>query len=122
MRMIFAASLLAFAGCQTVALAPAQGDYRAIGTEPFWDLAIGRELVITDRGTDVRVAEPAPRVRRNGAGESYRGRRLGVTIVHAPCSDGMSDRTYPDTVNIVVDGRVYRGCGAKAAFYARAHE
>ena len=104
MRMILAALLLALAGCQTVGPAPARGDYRAIGTEPFWDLTIGRELVFTDRGTDVRVAEPAPRVRRDGAVESYRGRRLSVTIAHAPCSDGMSDRTYPDTVEITVDG------------------
>ena len=118
MRLILAAPLLALAGCQTVA--PAGGDYRAIGTEPFWDLTIGRDLVFTDRGTNVRVAEPAPRVRLGGAGESYRGRRLSVTIVHAPCSDGMSDRTYPDTVEITVDGRLYRGCGANAAFYARA--
>ena len=52
-----------------------QGDYRAIGTEPFWDLTIGRDLVFTDRGNNISVAEPAPPVRRGVAGESYHGRR-----------------------------------------------
>ena len=98
------------------------GDYRAIGTEPFWDLTIGRDLVFTDRGNNVSVAEPTPPVRSGFAGETYPGRRLRVNIVHAPCSDGMSDRTYPDTVNVTVDGRAYRGCGAEAAFFARVGE
>ena len=40
-----------------------------------------------------------------------------MNIVHAACSDGMSDRSYPDTVNVTVDGRPYRGCGANAAFF-----
>jgi uncharacterized membrane protein len=97
---------------------PAQGDYRAIGTEPFWDLTIGRDLVFTDRGNNISVAEPTPPVRSGFAGETYQGRRLQVNIVHARCSDGMSDRSYPDTVNVTVDGRAYRGCGANAAFFA----
>ncbi len=99
-----------------------QGDYRAIGTEPFWDLTIGRDLVFTDRGNNISVAEPAPPARRGVAGESYVGRRLRVNIVHARCSDGMSDRTYPDTVDVTVDGRAYRGCGANSAFFAQVGE
>ena len=97
MRMTFALPLLALglAACQTYAgphQGPygypepiplpdppvGQGDYRAIGTEPFWDLTIERDLVFTDRGNDVRVAEPLPPVRRGVAGESYQGRRLSV--------------------------------------------
>jgi len=101
---------------------PAQGDYRAVGTEPFWDLTIGRDLVFTDRGNNVQVAEPTPPVRRGFAGESYEGRRLRLNIVHSRCSDGMSDRVYPDTVNVTVDGRAYRGCGADAAFFGSVGE
>ena len=99
-----------------------QGDYRAIGTEPFWDLNIGRDMVFTDRGNNVSVVEPTPPVRTGFAGETYQGRRLFVNIVHSRCSDGMSDRTYPDTVNITVDGRPYRGCGANAAFFSSVNE
>ena len=98
------------------------GDYRAIGTEPFWDLTIGRDLVFTDRGNNISVAEPTPIVRRGPSGDFYPGRRLRVTIDRRACSDGMSERSYPDTVNVIVDGRAYRGCGAEAAFFARVGE
>ena len=99
------------------------GDYRAIGTEPFWDLTIGRDLVFTDRGNNISVAEPTPIVRRGPDWRDfYPGRRLRVTIDRRPCSDGMSERRYPDTVNVIVDGRAYRGCGAEAAFFARVGE
>lgn len=136
MRMIFALPLLALglAACQTYPLDPyqpyppsteypvAEGNYRAIGTEPFWDLTIGRDLTFTDRGNNVLVSELTPPVRTGFAGETYQGRRLFVNIVHSRCSDGMSDRTYPDTVNVTVDGHAYRGCGANAAFFAGAGE
>lgn len=85
--------------------------YHAVGTEPFWDLVIARNLVFTDRGTSQIVTEPAPPARIAFAGEIYQGRRINVNIVHTRCSDGMSDRIYPDTVNVTVDGRPYRGCG-----------
>ncbi len=100
----------------------AEGNYRAIGTEPFWDLTIGRDLVFTDRGTNLVVSEPAPPVQRRANIDRFTGRRLSVTIDHRPCSDGMSDRSYPDTVNVTVDGRAYRGCGANSAFFSQVGE
>ena len=91
---------------------PPGGVYRAIGTEPFWDLTIdGRQMVFTDRGNNVAVAQPTPPVIVGFAGEIYRTPRLNVNIVHAPCSDGMSDRTYRDKVQVDVDGRRFDGCG-----------
>lgn len=99
-----------------------RGEYRAIGTEPFWDLTIGRDLVFTDRGTNLSVIEPAPPPSGVTSGELHQGRRLRVSIVRSPCSDGMSERIYPDAVTVTVDGRVYRGCGAPAAFFATVNE
>jgi uncharacterized membrane protein len=99
-----------------------QATYRAIGTEPFWDLEIGRDLVFTDRGNNISVAQPAPRAIQGTAGPIYRTPRLEVNIVHSQCSDGMSDRTYPDTVQVYVDGRQYRGCGAPIGFYSQVGE
>ena len=101
---------------------PSQGNYRAIGTEPFWDLEIGRSLVFTDRGNNVSVSQPTPQPINGTAGEIYRTPRLEVNIVHSQCSDGMSDRTYPDTVQVYVDGRQYRGCGAPSSFYSQVGE
>jgi heat shock protein HslJ len=99
-----------------------QAGYRAIGTEPFWDLEIGRDLVFTDRGNNVSVRQPTPRPINGTAGEIYRTPRLEVNIVHSQCSDGMSDRTYPDTVQVYVDGRLYRGCGAQSSFFSQVGE
>lgn len=99
-----------------------QATYRAIGTEPFWDLEIGRDLVFTDRGNNISVVEATPRPINGTAGEIYRTQRLNVNIVHSQCSDGMSDRMYPDTVQVYVDGRHYRGCGAQIGFFNQVGE
>jgi len=100
-----------------------QGSYRAVGTEPFWDLEIGRDLIFTDRGTNVSVSQPAPAPINGVAGETYQTSRLEVNIVHRQCSDGMSDRSYPDTVDVRVDGRQrYRGCGGPSAYFDQVGE
>jgi heat shock protein HslJ/uncharacterized membrane protein len=97
--------------------------YRAIGTEPFWDLEIGRDLIFTDRGNNVSVSQPAPQPINGVAGETYQTSRLEVNIVHRQCSDGMSDRSYPDTVDVRVDGRQrYRGCGAPIEYFNQTSE
>jgi heat shock protein HslJ len=97
--------------------------YRAVGTEPFWDLEIGREMIFTDRGNNVSVSDPTPTPINGVAGEIYRTQRLDVNIVHRQCSDGMSDRSYPDTVDVRVDGRQrYRGCGAPIAYFDETNE
>jgi heat shock protein HslJ len=91
---------------------PPGGVYRAVGTEPFWDLTIDeRQMVFTDRGNNVQVTQPTPRVIVGFAGEIYRTPRLNVNIVHTACSDGMSDRTYRDKVQVTADGHHYEGCG-----------
>jgi heat shock protein HslJ len=99
-----------------------QATYRAIGTEPFWDLDIGPDLVFTDRGNGVSVTQPTPAPINGTAGEIYRSPRIEVNITHIRCSDGMSDRSYPDTVQVYVDGKMYRGCGAPTAFFTSTDE
>ena len=99
-----------------------QAGYRAIGTEPFWDLEIGRDMVFTDRGNNVQVSQPTPRPTNGEAGETYQTARIEANIVRSSCSDGMSDRTYPDTVHVRVDGRAYHGCGAPLGFYSEIGE
>jgi heat shock protein HslJ len=110
-RGIFLLSVLAITGCVT---APPPGPvpaYHALGTEPFWSLTVDqRELVFT-RPDAQPVRQPRPKAIIGFAGEIYRTPRLNVNIVHAKCSDGMSDRTYPDKVQVDVDGRSFEGCG-----------
>lgn len=87
--------------------------YRALGTEPFWSLEIGpREMVFTEANAPgVRIVERTPQPIHGFAGEIYDTPRIGVNIVHTPCSDGMSDRVYPDRAQVRVDGRAFEGCG-----------
>ncbi len=95
--------------------APVSGEYRASGTEPFWDLTIGHDMVFIDRGTGLTITQPTPAVITGVAGEIYRTQRLEVNIVHGQCHDAMNNRTYPDTAQVYADGKLYRGCGGAAA-------
>ena len=103
----------ALASCATVP--PAAADsvaYHALGTEPGWSLTIGARTMRFSGPYGVgAVSEPTPRVIHGFAGEIYQGKRIRVNIVHGTCNDGMSDRLYPDSVQLGVDGKSYRGCG-----------
>jgi heat shock protein HslJ len=111
---------LAAGGCATVPSAPpveAGTRYRALGTEPFWALELtGREMVFTEANAPgVRIAEPQPRPIHGFAGDIYQGSRIHLNIVrNQRCSDGMSDRVYPDRVQVDVDGRRFEGCGGES--------
>ena len=113
------AVLAALAACQMLPPGPPYtepaGTYRALGTEPFWGLAITpREMVFDDPSGPVRISQATPQPIIGTAGEIYQTPRLNVNIVHTRCSDGMSDRTYPDTVQVTADGRRFEGCGGGA--------
>ena len=100
---------LALAGCATAP--PGIAPYRALGTEPFWGLSIGARNMTFTQPDAPPVIQPTPRVIIGIAGEIYQTPRINVNIVHGRCSDGMSDRTYPDKVQVTVDGRRFNGCG-----------
>ncbi|WP_205480689.1 META domain-containing protein [Sphingomonas arenae] len=95
---------------------PPPGDvYVALGTEPFWRLTINQqEMVFTEANAPgVQIMQPTPRVIIGIAGEIYETPRIGINIVHARCSDGMSDRVYPDKVQVRIDNRQFNGCGGE---------
>lgn len=100
------------------ALARPVAAYRALGTEPFWNLTI--------TGQQVRYEEPGappltlalPPVRATFNGRRYEGQDILIDITRQPCSDGMSDRRYPERVTLTVRGRTLNGCGADAATWA----
>jgi uncharacterized membrane protein len=85
------------------------------GTEPFWGGKVtGETLTYT---TPDRPEGDVIAVRRfhgnNGMGLSGElgGRGLDMAVTVAPCSDGMSDRTYPFTVSLRIGGEERSGCG-----------
>ncbi len=90
---------------------PAAAPYHAVGTEPFWNLLIDEHDLTFTSPDAPPIRQPTPPVIHGFAGEIYQTRRINVNIVHATCSDGMSDRVYPDKVQVTVDGSRYDGCG-----------
>jgi heat shock protein HslJ len=105
------ASLAAsLSGCVSIPAAPPP-PYHAVGTEPFWNLLIDEHNITFVRSGEQPIEQPTPKVIVGIAGEIYRTPRIDVNIVHAQCSDGMSDRVYPDKVQVTVDGKRFDGCG-----------
>jgi uncharacterized membrane protein len=98
------------AGCLT-APPPPPPPYHALGTEPFWNLLIDEHHLTFTQPNAQPIFQPTPRVIIGIAGEIYQSPRINVNIVHGPCSDGMSDRAYPDKVQVTVDRRQFNGCG-----------
>lgn len=91
---------------------PAAPPYRATGTEPFWNVLIDPINITFIEPEAAPIIQRTPPVINGFAGPIYQTPRIGVNIVRGQqCSDGMSDRVYPDRVQVTVDGRRFEGCG-----------
>jgi heat shock protein HslJ len=100
------------AACVSAPPPPPPAPYRALGTEPFWNLIIDNQELTFLPMEGPQVRQPRPQPIMGVAGEIYRTPRIHVNIVrNQRCSDGMSDRVYPDRVQVDVDGRRFEGCG-----------
>ena len=111
MKKLFALTPLALlAGCVTPPPPPA-APYLAHGTQPSWSLIIDAQHVTYIRADQSMLRDPAPQPVITAAGSTYQSPRIRVTIVHAQCRDGVSQRIYPDRVRVDVDGRAFHGCG-----------
>jgi len=87
---------------------------RLVGTEPFWGGTVkGSVLTYTTpenpSGTAVAVTRFAG---MNGLGYSgaLSGKPLDLLITQAPCSDGMSDRSFPFTASLQIGAEKRSGC------------
>jgi heat shock protein HslJ len=109
-RALAIALAASIGGCMPVP-GPSPPPYRATGTEPFWSLLIDEHDITFVEPEQQPIKQPTPKVIVGIAGEIYQTPRINVNIVHAQCSDGMSDRVYPDKVQVTVDGRRFNGCG-----------
>ena len=109
-RLFTIAPLALLAGCMTPPPAPA-APYHAHGTQPSWSLIIDDQHVTFIRADQSVLREPTPAPAITTAGSTYQSPRVRVSIVHALCRDGESDRVYPDRVRVDVDGRAFHGCG-----------
>ena len=109
-RLVPIALTGALAGCLAIPAAP-PAPYHAVGNEPFWNLLIDEHDITFVQPEQQPIRQPAPKAIVGIAGEIYQTPRINVNIVHAQCSDGMSDRVYPDKVQVTVDGKRFDGCG-----------
>ena len=108
MKKLFAlAPALALGACMAPP-PPPPAPYQAVGTNAAWSLLIDSQHVTFIEGERV-VRQPTPTAINGIAGEIYQTPRINVNIVHASCIAGAS--TYPDRVQVDVDGRRYEGCG-----------
>ena len=113
MKNFFALTPLALlAGCITPPPAPA-APYLAHGTQPSWSLIIDSQQVTYIRADQSVFREATPQPVITAGGTTYQSPGIRVTIVHAQCRDGESDRIYPDRVRVDVDGRSFNGCGGR---------
>lgn len=111
MKRVLIFSLAGAIGACAPVPGPPPAPYHALGTEPFWNLLIDEHDVTFVQPEQQPIRQPTPKVIIGIAGEIYQTPRINVNIVHGQCSDGMSDRTYPDKVQVTVDGRQFNGCG-----------
>jgi uncharacterized membrane protein len=88
---------------------------RFTGTEPFWGGSVtGTRLTYetpeNPKGTTIEVRRFAG---NNGLAFSgtLAGAGFDMAVAEAPCSDGMSDRTYPFTVSLKIGEEKRSGCG-----------
>jgi uncharacterized membrane protein len=110
MKRLALTALPLLAGCMSYPAPPA-APYHGLGTEPFWNLVIDNQHLTFIRPESQPIVQPKPQPIIGFAGEIYQTPRINVNIVHAQCSDGMSDRVYPDKIQVTVDGTRYNGCG-----------
>ncbi|MFM5953950.1 MAG: COG3650 family protein [Novosphingobium sp.] len=97
---------------------PAEWDgkhFRAHGNEPFWSVEVLPQAMIysTPENTGSLIDRP----RFETKGKIYRyigtldGKLFSLAIEHRPCSDGMSDTSYPWTVSLTIGDKTEHGCG-----------
>lgn len=100
---------------------------RVLGTEPFWAIEI-TPTGLTYSGVDrpeQKAANPGPALQGTVAvwtAATEAKTPLVVTLMATDCSDGMSDRTYPLTAKVEIDGESLTGCAASSAAIEKAGE
>jgi len=97
-----------------------QQPFVATGTEPGWRLtlsAAGLDLQ-ADYGTR-RVNLPAPQAQQQDGTVVFRaagdGHRVAVTVGDRYCTNAMSGKPFPCTVNVTLNGEGFDGCGGDPA-------
>jgi len=92
--------------------APPSVTYRAIGTEPFWAITIRGETATLERPDHPPSLFAVVRI-DNGGAVSWSGDGLSLRVRPGPCSDGMSDAIWSDSVQVAGPDGTLKGCGGR---------
>ncbi|MFC3096807.1 COG3650 family protein [Alteraurantiacibacter palmitatis] len=88
---------------------------RLVGTEPFWGGEIAGDVLrwSTPENIDGQAISVERFAGRGGLSFSgtLDGGAIDIVVTPAPCSDGMSDRTYPFAVTVQKRAEQLNGCG-----------
>lgn len=94
------------------AAAAAEPPYRASGTEPFWSLTIGEQMVYDSAdGPDITVATPRPQQTRSGP--RYVTAQMSVHLNQFRRCTEASGAERHDTVTVTIDAQTVTGCGGE---------
>ena len=112
-RIALLAAPLLLAGCLSHP-PPPEAPYHALGKDSAWNLIIDDRDVTFIPAGGAPIVQPKPPAIIGIAGEIYQAGRIGVNIVHGPCTIG--SRTYSDRVQVTIEGDMaYEGCGGDPA-------
>lgn len=97
--------------------------YRISGTEPFWSLTIARpRSIYTSADGDTLFFDFKEARTVSARQQEYvqvfeldKGQQLALrkSSPNCPCSDGMSDQSYPYQAILILADKVLDGCGRK---------
>jgi len=90
--------------------------FYGIGNEPFWSVSLFNTDSVQMILQDQQVKLFSKLQQLPSASDSLvfvAADSIRLTICNCPCSDGMSDRIYPQAVQLHIKNQVYKGCGLR---------
>lgn len=99
-------------------------DFWCIGNEPFWNVQVSEKENLIDFFNPMEAtyyhfayAKPAEKGESKvyTSENSVDGHKIKVTITTGNCSDGMSEREFIYSSEVVLDGTTYTGCAVSSS-------
>ena len=89
--------------------------FRALGTEPFWAIHVSegklRYMTPEDQeGRQIDVIREQTESNELALSGELDGDDLMLSVTQEPCSDGMSDRSYPFASTLRLGTETFHGC------------
>ena len=93
--------------------------YRAIGTGPLWQAAVGNNFMSFETTGVPALNLEAPAPERTAQGVTWRSAELTISVTHGDCTDALTRRVYADRVIVQAGGTTYQGCGGAPVGWTR---